>query len=170
MYKTEAKNKGWETFDKSKEEPQPRSAGDNFVEQQSLNQSNIANENSRGLAQDERSRGSIKQQSQLDDNPKKSRWEPDTNSGRDFDAPYQQGHPPPPLMAPPPANFFRGQGPGPRGPTGAPFGPRGPMGMGFGPRGPNGGVGILGQVRYCNGYIEDAKITIMCRNKKNTRT
>ena len=146
VYKTEAKNKGWETFDKSKEEPQPRSAGDNFVEQQSLNQSNIGNESNRGFGQDERNRGPNKQQPQLDDNTKKSRWEPENNAPREFDTPFQQG-PPPPLMAPPPTNFFRGQGPGPRGPGGGPFGPRGPMGMGFGPRGPNAGLGLLGQVR-----------------------
>jgi hypothetical protein len=36
VFKTEAKNKGWDTFEKSKDEPQPRSAGDNFVEQQQI--------------------------------------------------------------------------------------------------------------------------------------
>lgn len=144
VFKTEAKNKGWDTFEKSKDEPQPRSAGDNFVEQQQiLAQSNIGNENARGFGQD---RGSIQQQSQLDDNAKKSRWESDTGGAREFDAPFQQGHPPSLMAPPPPSSFYRGPAPGPRGPGSGPIGPRGPMGMGFGPRGPNVGVGLLGQV------------------------
>ena len=49
VYKTEAKNKGWDTLDKSKEEPQPRSAGDSFVEQQSQNQLNTGNDNNRAF-------------------------------------------------------------------------------------------------------------------------
>ena len=147
VYKTEAKNKGWETLEKSKEDPQPRSAGDSFVEQQTLNKSNIGNENGNGFGTDERSRGSIKHQQHIDDTTKKSRWEADTSGSREFDAPFQQG-PPPPLMAPPPSNFFRGPGLGPRGPGSGPFGPRAPMGMGFGPRGPNSGLGLLGQVSF----------------------
>ena len=143
VYKTEAKNKGWETFDKSKDEPQPKSAGDSFVEQQNMSHPNKGNDNNRGFGPDDRNHGPIK--SMAEDNSKKSRWEPE-NPQRDFEAPFMQNHPPP-LMQPPP-NYFRAPGPGPRGPAGGPFGPRGPIGMGFGQRGPNPGLGLLGQVNY----------------------
>ena len=148
MYKTEAKNKGWETDDKSKEEPQPKSAGDSFVEQQNMNQPNNRNDN-HGFGPDERSHGPLR--SVPDETPKRSRWEADSTQ-RDFEGPFMQNHPPP-LMQPPP-NFSRPPGPGPRGPFGGPFGPRGPIGMGFGPRGPNPGLGLLGQVIniYCTSY------------------
>lgn len=144
VYKTEAKNKGWDTLDKSKEEPQPRSAGDSFVEQQSQNQLNTGNDNNRAFEHDERARNA-NHHTDKDDNSKTSRWEPDNNGERGFDVPFQQNRPPP-LMAPPPPAFFRGPGPGPRGPPPGPFGPRGPMGTGFGPRGPNNGLGLLGEV------------------------
>ena len=140
VYKTEAKNKGWDTLDKAKEESQPKSAGDSFVEQQNMNQPHHRNDN-RGFGVDERNRGSVK--SMNDDNPKKSRWEADSTQ-REFEAPFMQNHPPP-LMQPPP-NYFRP--PGPRGPVSGPFGPRGPIGMGFSQRGPNPGLGLLGQVCY----------------------
>merc|ERR1719367_1379524 len=139
VYKTEAKNKGWETDDKSKEEPQPKSAGDSFVEQQNMNQPNNRNDN-HGFGPNEQSHGPLR--SVPDETPKRSRWQADSTQ-RDFEGPFMQNHPPP-LMQPPP-NFSRPPGPGPRGPFGGPFGPRGPIGMGFGPRGPNPGLGLLGQ-------------------------
>ena len=154
VYKTEAKNKGWDQeFDKPREEPH-KSAADNFVEQQTqimaASTNSRANENANGgFGQTEGARNNLSTQQEPSDldNSKKSRWETDTGGGggRGLDTAFQQ-RPPPPLLAGASSGFFRGPSLGPRGLGNRPLGPRAPMGLGFGPRGPNGGLGLLGQV------------------------
>ena len=143
MYKTESKNKGWDKeVDRSRDEPQPKSAGDNFVEQQQILAATGTSVNNQPPPRDGFGRSQ----------DKKSRWESDTAgaTARGFEnsfADFQQSQPPALMGTTAPSSFFRGPGFGPRGLGNGPMGPRPPLGMGFGPRGPNGGTGLLGQVR-----------------------